>query len=194
MKSIAIFLDRDGTINYDTGYLGNPDDVKLYPGVSEGIKLLKNKYELKIIVISNQSGITRGLITVEDVEKVNKKINNILLRDNTFIDDFFYCPYHPDYDSPNKCKCRKPSAQMVFEAASKYMIDLEKSFFVGDKESDIECSKNAGTSSILLSTTMHEKEIIMLKNSKNSPNFIAYNFLDAVRFIQRHLDGEIVEN
>ena len=86
MKNRAIFLDRDGTINYDPGYLGNPDQVKLYPGVLEGIKQLKDEHGFKIIVISNQSGITRGLITTNDVDAVNNKINTILLEDNTAIE------------------------------------------------------------------------------------------------------------
>ena len=74
----AVFLDRDGTINIDTGYIGNPDLIKLFPDVAEGIFVLKNKYKFRIIVISNQSGIARGLISEEDVISVNKKINSLL--------------------------------------------------------------------------------------------------------------------
>ncbi len=191
MKNKAVFLDRDGTINYDSGYLSDPNKAKLYDGVFEGISLLKNKYNFKIIVISNQSGITRGLMTEMEVIAVNKKINELL---SDSIDDFFFCPYHPDFDIYEKTRCRKPSPQMVFDAASKYKIDLNQSFFIGDRETDMICAKSAGTYSILLGTTMNNSEINRLKNSKNSPNFITYNFLDAVKHIQMKLDGEIVEN
>ncbi len=192
MKNKAIFLDRDGTINHDEGYIGNPNLVKLYNGVAEGIKILKN-LGFKIIVISNQSGITRGLISHDDVKKVNERINQILSKKNTSIDKFYYCPYHPEFDSEELSKCRKPSPMMVFNAASENNIDLSKSFFIGDKIIDIECGKNAGVVPILLKTTINDEEINLLKNSKNSPNFIASNFIEAVNFIERFINGEIVE-
>ena len=106
MNRKAVFLDRDGTLNVDPGYLGEPEKVELYPGVGKGIAALKeNGY--RIIVISNQSGITRGLITEEQVRAVNEKINSILREENnTSIDAFYYCPYHPDFDDAEKTKCR----------------------------------------------------------------------------------------
>jgi D-glycero-D-manno-heptose 1,7-bisphosphate phosphatase len=189
----AVFLDRDGTINHDDGYIGNPNLIKLYDGVADGIKFLKNNLGFKIIVISNQSGISRGLITHEDVKRVNEKINQILSEQNTCIDKFYYCPYHPDYDSFEKCRCRKPSPEMVLMAAKENNINLNNSFFIGDKSIDVECAKNAGVISILLKNTLNNEEINVLKNSKNSPNFIASNFQNAVSFIERSINGEIVE-
>lgn len=194
MKKKAIFLDRDGTINIDPGYIGDPNLIKFYPGVSEGIKKLKNELGFLIIVISNQSGITRGLITTEDLDKVNNRVNKILEIENTKIDAFYYCPYHPDYDSEEKCSCRKPSPELVFKAASEFDVDLNNSFFIGDRKSDIECGINAGLNSILVKNTISEEELIELKNSKNSPNFIAGNFLSALKYIESNIDGEIFEN
>lgn len=185
----AIFLDRDGTINIDSGYIGNVDLVFLYPGVAEGIKKLKDQLGFIIIVISNQSGISRGLITSEDVDKVNIRINQLLEIANTNIDGFYYCPYHPDYDSQEKCKCRKPSPQMVFKSAEKFNIDLKKSYFVGDKVSDIECGKNAGLKTILIKNSLSEAEINQLQNSQNSANFVADNFLNFVNFIEKDSRG-----
>ena len=144
----AIFLDRDGTINIDTGYIGDPNLVELFSDVPLGVKKLKDEFGFLIIVISNQSGITRGMITFEDVDKINLEINNQLSLIDTKIDDFFYCPYHPEFDTEEKCKCRKPSPQMVLDASSKYNIDLEQSFFIGDKISDIECGINASTAAV----------------------------------------------
>jgi D-glycero-D-manno-heptose 1,7-bisphosphate phosphatase len=194
MKNKAIFLDRDGTINIDPGYIGNPNLIKLYPGVAEGIKKLKDKFGFYIIVISNQSGITRGLITSDDVDNVNRRVNEILANDKTEIDAFYYCPYHPDFDSKEKCKCRKPAPQMILEAANDFNIDLKKSFFVGDKTSDIICGLSAGLNSILIRNTISEAELIELKNSQNSPNFISDNFLDTLQYIESNIDGEIFEN
>lgn len=188
----AIFLDRDGTINIDSGYIGDPKLVRLLPGVAKGIKKLKN-FGFNIIVISNQSGITRGLITSDDVDKVNRKVNDILSDENTSIDAFYYCPYHPEFDSPELCKCRKPSPQMIFDAAKDYNIDLNKSFMIGDKLSDIECGINAGVKSILITTTISMDKLNELKNSQKSANFITDNFLNAVEFIESNFDGEILE-
>jgi D,D-heptose 1,7-bisphosphate phosphatase len=190
----AIFLDRDGTINIDPGYIGNPNLIELYSGVAEGIKLLKDKFGFLIVVISNQSGITRGLITQDDVDRVNERINEILESVNTKIDAFYYCPYHPEFDSEEKCKCRKPSPKLVFTAAEELRIDLKKSFFIGDRISDIECGFNAGLSSILVTNSISDADLNMLKNSQNSPNFISSNFLDAVEYIGNICNGEVFEN
>ena len=187
----AIFLDRDGTINIDTGYIGDVNLVSLFPGVAEGIKKLKDQLGFIIIVISNQSGITRGLITSEDVDKVNNRINEILEISKTNIDVFYYCPFHPDYDSQEKCKCRKPSPKLVFESSEKFNVDLTKSYFAGDKVSDIECGKNAGIKTVLISNSLNEAEIIQLQNSQNSPNFVADDFLAFVDFIEKDSRGEI---
>ena len=194
MKNKAVFLDRDGTINIDTGYIGNPNLIELFSGVAEGIKQLKDKYGFLIVVVSNQSGITRGLITEEDVDKVNKRINEILEIDKTKIDAFYYCPFHPKFDLEEKCKCRKPSPQLVFDAAHDLNIDLNKSFFIGDKVSDIECGFNAGLNSILITNTISPVELNELKNSQNSPNFTSSNFLDAVHYIGNICNGEVFEN
>ncbi len=194
MKNKAIFLDRDGTINIDTGYIGNPNLIKLYSGVAEGIKLLKEKYGFLMVVISNQSGITRGLITKEDVDKVNKKINEILEIHETKIDAFYYCPYHPEFDSEEKVRCRKPSPQMVFKAAKELNIDLNNSFLIGDKVSDVECGINSGVNSILITNTISNVELNELKYSQKSPNFITSNFLDAVNYIGTICNGEVFEN
>lgn len=190
----AIFLDRDGTINIDTGYIGDANLVSLYPGVPEGIKKLKDQLGFIIIVISNQSGITRGLITSKDVEKVNNRINELLQLSKTNIDAFYYCPYHPDYDSQEKCVCRKPSPNLVFESAKKFNVDLTHSYFAGDKISDIECGKNAGLKTILITNSLNEAEINQLQYSQNSANFVADNFLSLVEFIKKDSRGEIFDS
>ncbi|MBZ0179014.1 MAG: HAD family hydrolase [Melioribacteraceae bacterium] len=183
MLQSAVFLDRDDTINKDPGYLSDVNKVELLPGVGEGISFLKNKLNLKIIVISNQSGITRGFLTESDVDAVNSKIQELLKTFDVEIDDFFFCPYHPDFDPPEKVECRKPSPKMIFEAAEKHSINLKRSFTIGDKETDILCGKNAGTETILVLNGKNAEEIINLKNGEFYPNFVADNFLHACEYI-----------
>ena len=185
MPNCALFLDRDGTINEDPGYLGDPELVKILPGVAEGISVLKTKYGFKIIVISNQSGIARGLITYDQVNSVNNRINTLLSEQNAEIDVFYFCPYHPEFSSVEESKCRKPSPKMIFEAAEGNDIDLTRSYMVGDKALDVLCGINAGVKTILINSETASEEINSLKKELKSPNFVADNFLDAVNFIKQ---------
>jgi D,D-heptose 1,7-bisphosphate phosphatase len=188
MTNHAVFFDRDGTINVDPGYIGNPASVQLYKGVTEGIFELK-KAGFKIIVVSNQSGIARGLITKEDVEAVNKKINELLKEANTQIDAFYYCPYHPDFSTKEESECRKPSPKMIFEAAKEWNITLSESYVVGDAAVDVECGINAGIKTVLIKTTLSDEEISHLNNQGKIPTFIADNFSDACNFILKDYVG-----
>ncbi|MEW6702277.1 MAG: HAD family hydrolase [Bacteroidota bacterium] len=189
MCNRAIFLDRDGTINYDTGYIKDSSHVIILPGVSEGIKKLKNEFGFKAIVISNQAGVSKGLMTREDVEAVNYRVNELLMHEGTSVDAFYYCPYHPDFDSPEKSFCRKPSPLMIVQAAKEFQIDLTQSYMIGDKASDVECGINAGVKTILLKNYTIEKEISILNNVGKKPNFTAANFNEACDFIIKDLSG-----
>lgn len=191
MPNHAVFFDRDNTLNYDPGYLGDPNLVELFPGVGEGINRLQKENNFKIIVISNQSGISRGILTTQQVDEVNDKINEILIPFDCRIDAFYYCPYHPDFSSVDDSKCRKPSPQLVLKAAEEYGIDLSSSYFVGDKPSDVECGINAGLKTVLTNYENDNDKINLLKNEKKTPNFIAYNFLDACDFIISDFDGGV---
>ncbi|WP_457568529.1 D-glycero-alpha-D-manno-heptose-1,7-bisphosphate 7-phosphatase [Desulfurobacterium sp.] len=135
----AVFLDRDNTLIEDEGYIHEPEKVKLLPGVGEGLKVLKDAGFL-LIVISNQSGIGRGYFTEADFHAVNEKLNQLLKPYGTKIDDFFFCPHRPD----EMCNCRKPKIELFLKAARKWNINLEESFMIGDKPSDIEAGINAG--------------------------------------------------
>ncbi len=189
MKFAAVFLDRDGTINEDPGYLGEPEKVKLLPGVAKALSYLKNELNFLLIVISNQSGIARGLITKDKVEEVNKRINEILLNDNVSINAFYYCPSHPDFNDLEDCACRKPSPKLVFDAAKELEVDLSTSYFIGDSVSDIECGKNAGLKTILVKTGYGEESISILQKQKNFPSFVAENLTDACNFIYKDFTG-----
>ena len=190
MTGCAVFLDRDGTLNDDPGYLGNPDKVKLFPDTGKALSILKNKLNFRLIVISNQSGIVRKLITKENVEAVNKRINELLADHDVRIDAFYYCPFHPEFNTKEECACRKPSPKMVLEAAEDFNIELSKSYFIGDAVSDIECGINAGTRTILVKTGYGNESFSTLQKLNKMPTFVANNISDAVNFIQNDFSGE----
>ncbi len=190
MLNAAVFLDRDGTINEDPGYLGNPNEVKLYPGIGEALAFLKNILNLKLIVISNQSGIARGILTKEMVNSVNDKINELLSEFNVKIDAFYYCPAHPDFSSESECSCRKPSAEMVFKAAEKFNLDLSKSYFVGDMITDIQCGINAGLKTILVKTGFGAESFSILKKQNIFATFVAENIQEVSTFIHKDFIGD----
>jgi len=189
MANHAVFLDRDGTLNIDPGYLGNPDEVQLLPKVGEGLSLLKKDQGFLLVVISNQSGIARGLITMEQVDSVNSRINFLLRDYKVEIDAFYYCPFHPDFNDPQSSKCRKPSPEMVFKAAKDLNIDLSKSYFIGDSVSDILCGINAGVKTILVKTGEGEDSLSILQNEDNFPSFVVNNFFDAANIIIKDFSG-----
>lgn len=141
----AVFLDRDGTLNFDTGYVSRKEELKLLDGVVEALKIFAdNGY--KLIVITNQSGIGRGFFTLEECEAFNCHLNRVLAKNGVVIDDFFVCPHSPSDD----CKCRKPYPTMILDAARKYNINLLESFMIGDKMTDIECGENAKVTPCLI--------------------------------------------
>ncbi len=187
MPSYAIFLDRDGTLNEDPGYLGNPNQVKLLPGVGTTLSFLKNELGFKLIVISNQSGIARGLITKEMVESVNEKINELLAEYNVLIDAFYYCPSHPDFNDEDECICRKPSPEMVFQAAKDNNVDIKGSYFIGDAVSDVECGINAGLKTILVMTGYGKESFSSLKKQNKFPTFVAQNITEVISIIKKDL-------
>ncbi len=190
MANVAIFFDRDGTLNEDPGYLGNPDQVKLFPGTGEILSQLKKTFNLLFIVISNQSGIARGILTKAMVDAVNLKINQLLSVYDTAIDAFYYCPSHPDFSDVNDCSCRKPSPELVFKAAEDFNINLSKSYFVGDTVSDILCGVNAGLKTILVKTGFGKESFSILKKQNIFPTFVAENINDVFTFIQKDFSGD----
>lgn len=141
----AVFLDRDGTINVDYGYVYKPEDLTLLPGVVEALRSLQSQGYL-LIVITNQSGVGRGYFTLEDANRFNKLMQQALEEQGVTITDFFTCPHSPE----EICDCRKPSPLMVNEAIRKYDIDPSQSYMIGDKKSDVACGTNANLTSYLV--------------------------------------------
>lgn len=141
----AVFLDRDGTIIFDRGYLKAAQQVCLLAGAGEALATLQQQ-GFALVLISNQSGIGRGLITPEQAEQVHQAVVARLRKYGVQLDAAFYCPHTP----AENCGCRKPSPQMFLRAAKELGLDLARSFMVGDKPCDIEAGKRAGCRTILL--------------------------------------------
>jgi len=145
----AFFLDRDGIINLDTGYIRRIEDIQILNGVPEAIKKIKDKGYLAI-VISNQSAIGRDMTTEDIVIKINNEINKRIFESSGVkIDKFYFCPHHPD----DNCNCRKPKTGMIDKAVKEFDINLNESFMIGDKLSDIELGRNARTKTVLIGKT-----------------------------------------
>lgn len=155
MGQRAVFLDRDGVLNNDPPHFAHRlDQLSLIPRSGEAVRLLKNKGYL-LVIISNQSGVARGYYGEEQVEIFNNALLTELRKYGGDIDAICYCPHHPDATVEKyrtDCDCRKPKPGMILRVAHEYDIDLENSFVVGDKWSDIEAGRNAGCRSILVLT------------------------------------------
>lgn len=143
----CVFLDRDGTINIDTGYPYKLSQLEIIPGVPDAIAKIKEKGYLAI-VLTNQSGVARGLYSLADVDNFNQRINEILYQSaHIMIDAFYVCPHYPDgivAEFSHECNCRKPKTGLVYKAQHDYSIDLASSYMIGDKESDLRLAVNAG--------------------------------------------------
>ena len=157
-KQIAIFLDRDGTMNVSKGFISKADDLELIPGTIDAIKAI-NKSGALAIVITNQPVIARGECSFEELHNIHNKLKTLLGKKGAFVDDIFYCPHHPDKGFEGEvpelkfdCECRKPKTGMIEEAVKKYNIDLSKSYMVGDSTMDLETARNAGIKSVLVNT------------------------------------------
>ena len=142
----AVFLDRDGVINKDFGYVYKISDIVWVDGVIETIKLF-NKKNYLVFVITNQSGIGRNFYTESDVIKLHIWMKNYLEKENAIIDEFCFCPHHPDACLDKykiDCKFRKPNAGMITSFIQRFKLDKNLSFLIGDKDSDIKAAENAG--------------------------------------------------
>ena len=188
-KNRAVFLDRDGVINEEVGYLDSLDKLKVMPGAYEAVRMI-NASGMKAVVISNQSGVARGLLTEAFVQETNDSLQRDLLQRGAFIDNFYYCPHHPSEGvEPYRriCNCRKPAPGMLLQAARDLNIDLTMSYFVGDRFIDMETARNVGAKGILVRTGYGDG---LLRNDgpdratpENTPEFIAADILEAVQWI-----------
>ncbi|MCS7207296.1 MAG: HAD family hydrolase [Dehalococcoidia bacterium] len=141
----AVFLDRDGTLIEDIPYLRDPEQVRLLPGAGEALAILQRK-GFALVVVSNQSGIGRGLVRPEELQAVHRRLEERLLAYGVRLDGAFYCPHAPW----EGCTCRKPQPGLLLQAAQQLNLDLKQSFLVGNADTDIAAGKSVGCRTVLL--------------------------------------------
>ena len=180
-KSGAVFLDRDGTINEEVGYLDSLDKLKIFPAAFDAVRVI-NKLGLKVVVVTNQSGVARGFFDEAFVKTVHKHIDKTFRSRGAFVDRFYYCPHHPTEGIGRyrmACRCRKPEPGMLLQASAELDIDLSDSYVVGDTGRDMELATRTGARGILVKTG-YGKEVI---SSEIRKAYIADDILDAAYWI-----------
>ncbi len=184
---IAVFVDRDGTITKEMGYLKEPAELRLIPRSGEAIRLLNEKGILTIMV-SNQSGVARGYFTEKTVRETHKRLKELLAEKGAHLDGVYYCPHHPEFGLPKyrkNCNCRKPKSGMLLRADRKFNLDLEKCYVIGDKVDDIQLSRNVGAKGILVLTGYGERS----KSKKIEPDHTAKDLYHAVLWILKRVES-----
>lgn len=176
VRKPAIFLDRDGTINRERHYLSDPNQLQLIPGAVEGLLLLqKNGYRL--VVVTNQSAIGRGYFDESRLQEIHERLDRMLMGDGVRISGWYHCPHTPDHH----CTCRKPESGMLLRATMELNLDLENSWMIGDKLSDLEAGRRIGANTALVGTGYGSETY-----EKSSPDSIEHycpNLLDAARLV-----------
>jgi D-glycero-D-manno-heptose 1,7-bisphosphate phosphatase len=153
-RQAAVFLDRDGTINEEAGYLDSLEKLCLIPGAADAIRLI-NESGMKAVVVTNQSGVARGLFTEAFVEEVHARLGEMLAEEGASLDGFYFCPHHPTAGRGSylrSCDCRKPSPGLLLRAAEELSLDPDRSYMVGDTLNDIEAASRIGVRGILVRT------------------------------------------
>ncbi len=181
----AFFLDRDGTINEDTGYVSGPDELMIYPWTAEAIRLI-NDAGAKAIIITNQSGVARGFYSEETLAEIHARLKDELAREGAFLDGIYYCPHHPrvgDRRYRTRCECRKPATALLDQAAADHKIDVDRSWVIGDKASDIRMAAEAGARAALVLTGYGSETIARRDLWPCAPEIVSENLLLAVRLI-----------
>jgi heptosyltransferase-2 len=179
LSGYTIFLDRDGTLNPDPGYIKSPDQFELFPGVSEALARLK-RAGARLIVVTNQSGIARGLLSRKDLDAVHMKLKCLLDGAGVTLDAIYFCPHHPD----DGCECRKPNRGMIDQAVRECGVTLDHSYLIGDHSRDIELAQRVGVRSILVTTgVVSPQDAERLKASGPAPAWIASSLADAVDWL-----------
>jgi len=191
MRQKAAFLDRDGTIIQENGYISKINQVEFIPGSIEAIQRLKS-LGYKIIIITNQSGVAQGFFSEKSLKRVNNYLHRKLKQSKAGWDGIYFCPHHPRVGLKRylkDCECRKPKTGLIKQAVKKHKLQLKGSVAIGDKLTDVGLGKNAKIKSILLLTGYGKKEAQKIgKVPKSKPDFIAHNLLDAVKYLEKQKD------
>ena len=189
----AVFLDRDGTINEQMGYINHISRFILLPGVAEAIKLL-NDNNIPVIVVTNQSGLARGYFPRELLDEVHAAMKAMLSEQGASVDGIYICPHHPEAKEEKyrlDCTCRKPKTGLLELASTDLNLSLADSYMIGDRWSDLKCAERAGCSSVLVLTGYGRGDLKYIgPGQKVQPQHIAENLLDAVNWVLQDLSSK----
>lgn len=179
LSGYTVFLDRDGTLNHDPGYITSPDQFELFSGAPEALASLK-RAGARLIVVTNQSGVARGFLSRDDLDAVHRKLTRLLDDAGAALDAIYFCPHHPD----DGCECRKPNRGLIDQAVREWGMDLDRSYLIGDHIRDIELAKRIGARSILVTTgVVSPPEAEGLKTSGPTPDWIAATLGEAADWL-----------
>ena len=184
----AVFLDRDGTINEEMGYINHISRFKIFDFAFEAIRIL-NTLGFKVIVLTNQSGLARGYFDENLLNKVHKSLIENSRKENAVIDQIYFCPHHKNGNVKKyavECDCRKPRPGMLLKAKQDFNISLTDSYLIGDRHKDIEFASGNGIKAIMVLTGYGFGEYQHQKSNWSvNPDFICDNILDAAKLIQK---------
>jgi D-glycero-D-manno-heptose 1,7-bisphosphate phosphatase len=196
MRTVGVFLDRDGTINEEVGYVNHIDRFALLPGAVEAIREL-NRFGLKVILITNQSGVARGYFPEKLLKAVHEKLCSMVEAAGGHLDGIYYCPHHPVEGKPpyrKDCHCRKPKIGMLQTASDELEIDLERSYVIGDRLNDIKLANNAGSKGVLVLTGYGKGEWENHRKKGPSPWKVAKDIQEAVQLILEDVRSMIYQS
>jgi len=179
----AVFIDRDGTMVLDKHYLADPTRLDIIPTVPEGIKRL-NDAGIPVIIITNQSGVARGIFDEATLELIHQRLLEILEDRGAIIDDLYYCPHMPDAG----CDCRKPKPGMMLKARKEHGFDLKRSYVIGDRMMDIEMAHSVGAIGVLVPEPGDQYHVdAEIEASKEMPDMRKATFVEAVDWVLRDI-------
>ncbi len=191
MKRPAVFIDRDGTVNEQMGYINHISRFVLLPGAEEAIKLL-NSHQYLVVVVSNQSGVARGYFPIELVDEVHAHMRVLLEKEGAFVDGIFFCPHYPRGVVPEysiECDCRKPKTGLIEKACEVFDVDMANSYVIGDRYSDIELALRLNLEGILVTTGYGLGDVdYVFPRLSFKPAHIAKDLLHAARWIIERQD------
>ncbi|MCA1617868.1 MAG: HAD family hydrolase [Acidobacteria bacterium] len=187
----AVFIDRDGTISEEVGYVNHVSRYRVFPFAAGAVRALHESGWLAILV-TNQAGVARGYFAEDLIGQVHTRLADELWRDGARLDAVYYCPHHPSVgDAPYRldCDCRKPKPGLIHGAAREFQLDLARSWMVGDRYSDVELARNAGVRSAFVLTGYGRGELEYQSHAwKHQPDLVAENLFEAVRKIVEESD------
>ncbi len=181
----AVFLDRDGTLNVDVGYPSRYDQLDIYPQSFEAVKRF-NQEGLLAVVVTNQSGVGRGLLTEADLQDIHARLSASFLCNGARLDAVYYCPHYKLSEDPRyrkDCDCRKPKPGLAHQAAAELGIDLANSYMIGDKADDILFGMNIGAAPVLVMTGSGPESLSDLQEQNITPACVASDLLEAAAWI-----------